>query len=148
MENNMSDQIIKLVIAAALLLHGLGHGGAIGALIWIGRKPGADTGGWLPARSWLFPSLPAPAATTVAGIFWILSLIGFVAAALSFWGILVPGEVWRQLAVASAIVSILGIVLFVRTWPTFNTLTALGVNVAVLVTQLWLHWPPQAMFGK
>ena len=53
----MSDQIIKLVIGGVLLLHGLGHGGAIGALIWIGRRPGTDTGGWRAARSWLFPSL-------------------------------------------------------------------------------------------
>lgn len=144
----MSDQIIKVVVGLALLIHGLGHGGALGALIWIWRNPGTDTGGWLPARSWLFPSLPAPAATALASIFWILSLIGFVAAALSFWGILVPGEAWRQLAVASAIVSTLGIALFFGTWPMFNTLAALAMNIAVLVTQLWLGWPPEAMFGK
>ncbi len=42
----------------------------------------------------------------------------------------------------------LGIALFFGTWPTFNTLAALGMNIAVLVTQLWLHWPPQAMFAK
>jgi hypothetical protein len=144
----MSTQTIKVLIAAALLLHGLGHGGALGALIWIGRSRGMDTGAWLPARSWLFPSLSAPAATTVASIFWVLSLIGFVAASMSFWGILVPGEAWRQLALASAIVSILGIALFFGTWPMFNTLAALGMNIAVLVALLWLHWPPQAMFGK
>lgn len=33
-------------------------------------------------------------------------------------------------------------------WPTFNTLAALAMNTAVLVTQLWLHWPPRTMFGK
>ncbi len=144
----MSDQIIKIIIGAALLLHGLGHGGALGALIWIRFRPGDNTGAWLAARSWLFPSLPAATATAVASVFWILSLIGFVAAALSFWGILVPGDAWRQLAVASSIVSILGIALFFGTWPTFNTLAALGMNIAVLVALLWLHWPPQAMFGK
>ncbi|MCZ7571543.1 MAG: hypothetical protein M5U01_23595 [Ardenticatenaceae bacterium] len=142
----MSDQLIKIVIAGALLLHGLGHGGALGALI--ARSRGMDTGGWRAARSWLFPPLAPRAATTVASIFWVVSLIGFVAAALSFWGILVPGEAWRQIAVASAIVSILGMALFFGTWPAFNTLAALGVNVAVLVTQLWLYWPPQALFGK
>jgi hypothetical protein len=31
---------------------------------------------------------------------------------------------------------------FIGTWPTFNTLAALGVNVAVLVALLGLHWPP------
>jgi len=144
----MSDQTIKIVIAAVLLLHGLGHGGALGALIWIRFRPGDDTGAWLAARSWLFPSLPAATVTAVASVFWVLSLIGFVAAALSFWGILMPGDAWRQLAVASAIVSILGIVLFFGTWPTFNTIAALAVNIAVLVTQLWLRWPPQTMFGK
>ena len=144
----MSDKIIKPIIAGVLLLHGLGHFGALMAVVVNWRDRGTPTGSWLPARSWLFPSLPAPAATSVASIFWVLSLIGFVAAALSFWGILVPGEAWRQIAVVSALVSILGIALFFGTWPTFNTLAALGVNVAVLVTQLWLHWPPQAMFGK
>jgi hypothetical protein len=142
----MSDQTIKVLIAGALLLHGLGHAGVFGALIANGL--GHRTGPFLPARSWLFPSLPAPAARTVAGIFWIPAAIGFVAAAMSFWGLLVPGDVWRQVAVVFAIVSGLGIVLFWGTWPTFNMLAALGMNIAVLVTQLWLHWPPQAMFGK
>jgi len=142
----LSAQTIKLFIAGVLLLHGLGHVGALGALVAQGRV--VSTGSWLRARSWLFPSLAVPVATTVASIFWVLSTIGFVAAAMSFWGVLVPGDAWRQLALASSIVSALGIVLFFGTWPTFNTLAALAVNIAVLVTQLWLHWPPQAMFGK
>ena len=144
----MSDQIVKLIVAGALLVHGLGHGGALGALIWIGGRPGTDTGGWLAARSWLVPSLPAATATTVASVFWILSLIGFVVVALSFWGILVPDGAWRPLAVGSAVVSIAGIVLFFGTWPMFNTLAALGVNVAVLVALLGLRWPPQTLFGN
>lgn len=142
----MSAQTIKVLIAGALLLHGLGHAGAVGALI--ANALGRPTGSWPPARSWLFPSLAAPAARTVASIFWVLSAIGFVAASMSFWGILVPGDAWRQLALASSVVSILGIALFFRPWPTFNTLAALGMNIAVLVTQLWLHWPPPAMSGK
>jgi hypothetical protein len=144
----MTDQIIKFVVAAALLVHGLGHGGALGGLIWYRFRPGDETRPWSAARAWLFPSLPAPTAIVVASVFWVLCLIGFVSAALSFWGILLPGDMWRPLAAASAIVSILGIALFLGTWPTFNTLGALAMNIAVLVTQLWLHWPPQAIFGK
>ena len=134
----MSDQLLKLIVAGALLLHGLGHGGAVGALIWIDRRPGADTGGWLAARSWLFPSLAAPTASMVATVFWVVALVGFVAVAMSFWGILLPAGVWRPVAVVSAAVSILGILLFIGTWPAFNTLAALGMNVAVLVALLWL----------
>ena len=144
----MSDPMIKLLAAGVLLLHGLGHGGALGALTWIRLRPGTPTGDWLAARSWLVPSLPADTATTIASAFWIASLVGFVVAAMSFWGVLVPGEVWRPLGVAVALVSIAGIVLFFGTWPMFNTLAALGLNVAVLVALLWLYWPPQATFGR
>jgi hypothetical protein len=44
-------------------------------------------------------------------------------------------------------VSILGITLFLGTWPVFNTVAALAMNIAVLVSQLWLRWPPQAVYG-
>jgi hypothetical protein len=143
----MSDQVIKLVIAGALLLHGVAHVGPLATYIWIRARPADNTGGWVAARSWLLPTLPSATATVIASAFWLLSLLGFVGAALSFLGILVPGEVWRQLALASAIVSILGIAAFFGTWPLFNTLAALGINVAVLLTQLWLRWPPRTLFG-
>lgn len=144
----MSDQAIKLIAAGVLLLHGLGHGGALGALAWIRLRPGMNTGDWLAAKSWLVPSLPGDTATTLAGTFWVVSLIGFVIAALSFWGIVVPGDVWRPMAVGSAIVSIAGIVLFFGTWPMFNTFAALAVNVAVLVAVVWLRWPSEAILGR
>jgi hypothetical protein len=144
----MSDQTIKLVAAGVLLLHGLGHGGALGALAWIRLRPGTPTGDWLAARSWLVPSLTADTATTLASAVWIASLVGFVIAAMSFGGVVVPGGVWRPLTVASALVSIAGITFFFGTWPMFNTLAALAVNVAVLVAVLWLRWPSVAVLGS
>ena len=84
----------------------------------------------------------------LASAFWIASMVGFVVAAMSFAGVIVPGGVWRPLAVASALVSMVGIVLFFGTWPMFNTLAALGVDVAVLVAVLWLRWPSAAMQGS
>ena len=144
----MSDQMIRLVITGGLFLHGLGHGGALGALAWIGARPGSNTGGWRAARSGLLPSRAPATATAMASSLWVLSLAGFLAAALAFWGIGVPGEAWRPLAILASIVSIVGIVLFLGTWPTFNTLAALGFNVAVLIALLLLSWPPHAMFGK
>ena len=144
----MSDQTIKLFAAGALLVHGLGHGGALAALAWIRLSPGSNTSAWLAARSWLVPSLPGDTATTLAGAFWIVSAVGFVIAAMSFWGVIVPAGVWRPLAVAVALVSATGIVLFFGTWPMFNTLAALGVNIAVLVAVLWLHWPSEAILGR
>lgn len=144
-----SSPTARVLILGVLMVHGLGHGGALGALWWRSAvsSTAADQGGWLAARSWLFPSVAAPSATAVASAFWVLSMIGFVAAALSFSGLVLPGEAWRQLAVASAIVSLLGITLFFGTWPVFNTVAAIAVDATVLFTQVALRWPPQAMYG-
>ena len=144
----MSDETIKVIAAGALFVHGLGHGGALGALAWIRLSPGSNTSAWVAARSWHVSSLSGDTATAVASAFWIASLVGFVIAALSFWGVVVPSELWRPLAVASALVSAAGIVLFFGTWPVFNTLAALGMNVAVLASVLWLRWPTEAMLGR
>jgi hypothetical protein len=138
----MSDQMTRLVVAGVLLVHGLGHAGALGALAWIGLR-GGDTGAWLPARSWLLPSMPSGTATAIASIFWIVSLVGFVVAAGALWfGV---GDWWRGVAFVSALVSTVGIVLFFGTWPIFNTVAALGVDVAVIVALLVLRWPPQTV---
>jgi hypothetical protein len=91
----MSGETIRGLVFGVLMIHGLGHGGALGALLWIAFRPGDPTGGWQAARSWLLPALPAASAAMVAGSFWVISMLGFVAAALSFWGI-VPGELWRR----------------------------------------------------
>ncbi len=143
----MSGQTTKLIIISVLFLHGIAHIGPIGTYLWIKLRPDDPTGGWIAARSWVLPSLTPALATALASLFWILAILGFVAAALSCWGVLVPGELWRQLALVSAVISTLGIVGFFGTWPMVNTLAALTVNITVMVTQVWLHWPPQAMFG-
>ena len=150
----MSPQTVKIIIALGLFLHGLAHGRA--SLVLLEDAAGIRTGSWLPVRSWLFPSLSQRVTNLIAGLFWLLSTIGFIAASLSFWGILVPGDVWRQLAVSSAIISTLGIALFSGTWPgapsramsTLDTVIALVVNAAILVALLWLNWPPIDLFGK
>ena len=136
----MSDQVVRLVSFVVLLAHGLGHGGALGALAWIALRPGSDTGAWTAARSWLWPSVAPGTATLVASAFWIVSLVGFVVAALSYW--FGGGDAWRAMAIGSALVSGVGIVLFFGNWPMFNTLAALAVNAAVLVALVVLRWTP------
>jgi hypothetical protein len=42
----MPDGMMWLILGAVLLVHGLGHGGAIGALWWVNARPGTETGGW------------------------------------------------------------------------------------------------------
>lgn len=140
----MSDGTLRNVLAALIALHGLGHGGALAALAWTAWRPGSNTGAWTAARSWLLPSLPSGTATVLGSTFWTVALVGFLAAALSFLGILLPGDIWHPLAIGAAIVSTVGIVLFFGNWPLFNTLAALGVNAAVLVALVGVGWVPPA----
>jgi len=128
----MSTQILRILIAGALFVHGTGH----------------LLGFWMPTRSWLFPNLGEPILRIIGSIFWILAAMGFLAAFLGFLGLLVPSSLWRPLAVGTALMSLLGLMLFWNTWPAFNTIGAFGMNVVVLVTQLWLHWPPTSVFGE
>jgi len=128
----MSTQIIRILVAGALFVHGVGH----------------TLGFWIPARSWLLSGLGEPVLRVISSVFWILSAVGFVASCLGFLGVLVPSDLWRPLAVGTAVISLLGLFLFLNTWPAFNTIGAVGMNIVVLVTQLWLHWPPTDMFGK
>jgi hypothetical protein len=149
----MSPQVIKAVIAVALGSHAIAH---VIALRWLlVQASTGSAGSRVTVSSWLIPGLNAPSAAAIASIFWALATIGFIAAALSFWGVLVPGSAWRQIAVASSIISTLGIMFF-GTWPgseslgmsIFHVGIAMTMNVAVLASLLWLHWPPQAMFGN
>lgn len=129
----MDPKTVTAALPVVLLLHGLGHGGAIAALAWIAARPGDPTGGWHAARSWLLSGLPPTSATALACTFWAAALVGFVAAALALAGVLVPAEALRPLALGAAIVSLAGIGLFAGTWPAFNTIAAVIVNAGVLV---------------
>ena len=123
----MSAQTIKILIAGALFGHGVFH--------TLGYSP--------PASSWLFPKLPA----LFANVVWTLAAVGFLLSFLSFLGIVLPTDIWRSLAVVFAVVSLLGLGIFWGNWPMFNTIGALAMNITVLVTQLWIDWPPFEMFG-
>ena len=139
----MTNQLVQIIVFAVLFLHGIAHGGAIAALFWVEARPDIDAGGWKAAKSWVIPSLSPYTARSVAIAFWTVSMIGFVAAALSFLGFVVPQSSLSWLAVSSAAISTAGILLFLGIWPPFNTAAALAVNLAVFITQLMLHWPSQ-----
>jgi hypothetical protein len=150
----MSPQTIKIIITAILLLQGVAHGRAFFCLA--ATAGGGDSKVWIPVHSWLFPKASKKTAAAIAGVFWLLATLGFIAAGLGFWGLLLPGAYWRQLALLSAIISTLGTALFSGIWPgapdtrlsTIDTIISLVVNGAVILAVLVLQWPPLSMFGK
>ncbi len=81
----MSPQTINIIIALVLLLHGIAHGRASFYLLLDGF--GLSHAPTLPVRSWIIPKLPIKAASLAASIFWLLSTVGFMAAAWFFWSV-------------------------------------------------------------
>ncbi len=150
----LSPSVLKIIIVVALAAHGIAHAIALGGLI--GQSAGGASASQVAVRSWLLPGLGPNAAAAVAIPLWLVATVGFVVAALSFWGVFVPNAPWRQIAVASAIASLVGVIFLAGIWPgspteprsMLNSGIAVTMNVAVLLTLLWLHWPEQAVFGK
>jgi hypothetical protein len=139
----VSDELLRIVVGGVLLLHGIAHLGALGALWWV--TSGRDAGGWKPARMWLAPSLAPRTTRMIAVVFYLVSTVGFVLTALAFWDILLPVEWWQPLGFVSALVSGTGIVLYLGTWATFNTIAALLVDIAVLVAVV-IGWPSESVY--
>lgn len=148
-----SPSVLRIIIVVVLAAHGIAHAIALGGLV--GQSVGGVSTS-VVVRSWLLPGLGPNTAAAVAIPFWLVATVGFLVAALSFSGILIPDTPWRQIAVGSAIASIVGIVLFAGTWPgsptelrsMLNTGVAMTMNVAGLLALLWLQWPAQEMFRK
>ncbi len=128
----MSTQTIRILIAGALLVHGIGH----------------TLGIWKFARAWPFLRVPESPLRLAEGILWVLVCIGFVLSFMSFYGVLVPAGWWRPLATVFAVISLVILLLFGRSWPAFNFIGASAMNVAILAGLLWLNWPPLGMFNR
>jgi hypothetical protein len=128
----MAAQTIRILIAGALFVHGIGH----------------TLGFWKPGRSIPFMKINEAQMKLLGGIIWVIIAVGFIISAASFFGILFPASWWRPVAVIFAVLSLIGLLLFGRNWPIFNFIGASAMNIAVLVALLWFHWPPVDMFGR
>ena len=128
----MSAQTIRILIAGALFVHGIGH----------------TLGYWKPARSLPFLAVSETTLRIAGGIIWTLVAIGFIFSSMSFYGILVPANWWRSLAVIFSVISLVGLILFGRSWPAFNFIGASGLNIAILISLLYFHWPSLEMFNR
>lgn len=146
----MFPEIIRILITGILLLQAFAHGVAFLALVKDARSEVQPS---VPVRSWLLPSLAPRTAALIASLFWLLSTVGFVATAITFWEATIPAEQWRQLAAITSIISTLGIALFSGIWPgapnrrlsNIDTAVALAINAAILVLLL-VGWLPGTLW--
>jgi hypothetical protein len=137
---------VKILIALFLIAHGLVHAGIAAGPI--PDDPDSKPGAFFtsPERSWLLPKVGLSAAATkwIGLILVALATLGFVLAGLGVFG--VPGldEIWRTLAVVSAVMSLLLLILFWHLWLIAGVLLDIGILIALL----WLEWPPIDLIGS
>lgn len=132
--------MLKIIVALVLLAHGIGHSMGILQVLKVATiNPGWD------GRSWLISGAAGRTLTQVVGVaLWAVALIGFVILAGVVIGWL-PAAWWEPLAIVSSIASLAGLALFPTTFPTFSSIGALVVDLAVLASVLWFHWVPSEL---
>lgn len=137
---------MKIIIALFLIAHGLVHAGLAAAPNpdVPDSKPGAFFTS--PERSWLLPKIGlSEAAVRWVGIILVaVATLGFVLAGLGIFGIPGLSAIWRTVAVISASVSLLLLVLFWHLWLIVGVL----IDIAILVALLWANWPSVDLVGS
>jgi len=148
----MSNTTLRIIIGAALSLHGLGHVmGAIPALrlFTVTESSPAMLKRW-SSRSWLLTDpLGDSTARLICLVLFVAVLVCSIGAGLGLLGWLIPHGWWRTLAVVSAVLSLVAIALY---WNAFIALFphkvgAIGMDLAVLICLLGANWPSAAALG-
>lgn len=134
----MSPEIIRWIVALAVLAHGIGHVLFMPALSGAMRLEASG-------HSWLLTGLVGDGLTRlVATLSGGALVLAFMAAAA---GIEWQTAWWRPLAMAASIASM---VLVVAMWdglPTGPAAAAFIFDAAVLVAMLVVHWPAPELIG-
>lgn len=132
--------MLRIALAVILAAHGIGH--SIGLLQAI-RVTTVNTS--FHGDSWLMtPAIGSTATQVVGAVLWSVALAGFVALAGVVLGWL-PASLWQPLAVGSAVVSLVGVVLFPTAFPAGSTVGAVAVDIVLLVAVLWAGWAPSEL---
>jgi len=139
----MTPKTLRTIFAVFLFIHAIGHGQGVVASLGL-----LNSETW-NVRSWLFDSLIGEKASrTLAMILFIICVLGFLATAFSFLGIGITHDVWRTLAVISAIPSVISLIAYWNAFAMFfNKVGAIGVNGWILIGVLLLKWPSEAEIG-
>jgi fatty acid desaturase len=137
---------MKILIALFLIAHGLVHGGLAAAPD--PDDPGSNPGAFFtsPDRSWLLSKLGFnPSWVKWLGIGLVAAAtLGFVLAGMGVFGIPGLAEVWRTIAVISAGLSLILLILFWHPWLILGVLIDLGI----IISLLWMNWPSAEQIGS
>jgi hypothetical protein len=95
------------------------------------------------ASPWLLGGLSGKTVQIIAIVLAVIAGVGFLAAGLAMFDILLPHGWWRALAIASSVVSLILCALFWNTYLIVGPVVAIGIIVVVGLIQ----WPAEAALG-
>ena len=137
----MSANSVKLIAFLALLVHGIGH--LQGAVSSSGVKFRTSTSN----SSWLLKGVAEKWNKLICLVLYLAASVFGIFAALSLRGVLGPESQWVSLAMACAIFSTLGMVLFPKALALFfNKAGAIAVNLIIFYSILFNGSWPSAIF--
>ena len=129
--------MLRIVIALVLLGHGIGHSMGLMQTLRV-----ATVNPQWHGDSWILTGIAGSTVTQAVGaVLWTAAIVGFAAVAGVVVGWL-PAMWWQPLAVGSSLVSLVGVLFFPLAFPTFSTIGAVAVNVAVLAAVTVFDWTP------
>jgi hypothetical protein len=134
---------LRILIGVLLVLHGVIHGILAMLPNPSVAKPVAATFFSEWASPWLRGMLSGSALQILATVLAAIAGVGFLAAGLAMFDILLPHDWWRALAIASSVVSLILCVLFWNTYLIVGPVVAIGIIVVVGLIQ----WPTEGMLG-
>lgn len=140
---------LRFLIGGLLSVHGLivagqafgsfGNGSPVANPTWLKWWPTALGQSWFLAGLGLERTVVA----WFAGMLWLSGGVALVAAGLGVFGVLVPREWWRTLAIGGAGMSLLMLLLYFHPMMIVGT----GLSFAILLALLWAHWPAIERMG-
>jgi hypothetical protein len=134
---DQDEAMPQLIIALILLAHGIGH--IMGPLQTF--RLATINPRW-KGDSWLLSRIAGQTLTQAVGVvLWTAALVLFAILAAVAMGWL-PATWWQPLAVVASVTSLAAVALFPTAFPTFSTIGAVVVDVAVLAAALVLEWGP------
>jgi hypothetical protein len=132
--------MIKTIAFIVLLVHGIGH------LQGVVINTGINAKGNWNTSSWLFGNMLGAETTRYVclGLHLITAIIG-IATALSFKDLIISSTFWQTLALITAILSTIGLIIFPNAFAqSFNKIGAIAVNLIIYYSILFgAQWPSE-----
>jgi len=136
---------LKTITGLFLVAHGLVHAGL--ATAPDPNSPETNRGAFFtsPQRSWLLPQwgLKATVIRWIGILLVVFTMLGFVLAGLGVFRVPWLAEFWRTIAVVSAVLSSLMLLLIWHPWIILGVL----IDVGIIFSLLWADWRSQALIG-